>query len=79
VSLNLSVESIGNVKDSLTGREGDGLTVTLNGKRRSFTWKSLKQVLSMELSEGKQPEPAKPMAGTPATPANGPTVATPLK
>ena len=50
-ALRLDVESIGNVKDSLTGKEGDGVTITLNGKRRSFIWKSLRQFLQMELAE----------------------------
>jgi len=68
MSLSLTVESISsNVTDSLTGKEGDGLTVTMNGKRRSFTWKSLKQVLSMELSEVKEPAKVIPVVNGPAT------------
>ena len=35
-ALRLEVESIGADKDSLTGKVGDGVTITLNGKRRAF-------------------------------------------
>jgi hypothetical protein len=56
MSVNLIVHSFGEGKDSLTGKDAkDGAVVTLNGRKRFYSKKSLWQLVGMEL-EGKPRE-----------------------
>jgi len=61
MNVNMIVHGIGEGKDALTGKDGKGLTATINGKQRFLSWKSLQQLLSMELSGGEEKEPESPL------------------
>ena len=58
--ITLKVSSTGTGACSLSGRDGDGLTVGFESEQPLFlTWKSFKQLLTLRLAQnGKPPQPA---------------------
>lgn len=69
----LNIEKVCKGKDALTGKDGEGVLVTLaSGKARFFIWKSLQQFIGMELEA--HPEPAAQARAAEPRP-NGPPVA----
>lgn len=56
--LTLNVKEARSGVDALTGKEGDGVLLSLpDGRERFFIWKSLRQFISMELATPVKPRP----------------------
>jgi len=54
--LNATIHGVGSGQCSLTGKEGDGLTVTFDDgtvKNQFLTYKAFRQLLAMKLAPGK--------------------------
>ena len=61
----LNIEKVCKAKDALTGKEGEGVLLTLsNGKGRFFVWKSLQQFIGMELEAHQEVAQQAPRAET---------------
>jgi hypothetical protein len=59
-AINVTIHSTGSGACSLTGRDGDGLTVTFEDGtvRESFlSWRAFRQLLGMKAMQGAKPEP----------------------
>jgi len=64
--LTLNVKEVREGVDALTGKEGEGVLLSLSdGRERFLIWKSLRQFISMELASPVK-APARPSAATPA-------------
>lgn len=50
MSVDFTAHSMGTAKDSLTGREAEGILITMYGKQRFLSKRSFWQVLQMELA-----------------------------
>lgn len=57
MSVKIEFVKLGEGKDSLSGKNGKGATVIMNGKERFFSEKSFWQILRMELGEGQKEDP----------------------
>ena len=64
-AIHLSVSSVGTGKCSLSGKDGDGLVVSLDDgtvSNQFLSWKSFRQLLAMKAAQGKPAAPSAPKA-----------------
>ena len=62
MSVKLTIHSVGNGQDSLTGKQAEGVTVSFkDGPQKFLSWKSLKGMICYELPLANV-EPSIPMA-----------------
>ena len=77
--ITFTVTNLGKVKDALTGREADGLTVRFgDGPARALSWDSYRKLLKMEMADDATDPAAPPVAhpkgwDSTATPSAVPT------
>lgn len=62
MKVNLTVHSVGTGKDSLSGRQTDGITVAFgDGTPRFLSWKSLKSLICYEMHPAPKDEEEPPL------------------